>query len=147
MWFLTSFTWHYVHLKNYWLWKHHTFKEMTPTFVFDWDTVNIRKHHLRDVLKEVVQKYINHLKLRKTSTESIKAILGEIHFIKLCIIIHIFTKMIYCTCICSFSTFFLNTSDWLLPTITVICPLFWKLFNMKNNAFNINLFPMAIRLS
>ena len=55
-------------------------------FVFDWDTVNIRKHHLRDVLKEVLQKYINHLKLRKTSSESFKAILGEIHFTKICVI-------------------------------------------------------------
>ena len=91
-------------------------------FVFDWDTVNIRKHHLRDVLKEVLQKYINHLKLKKISTHSIKAILGEIHTTKICVIIHIFTKMFSCMWVYSFSSFFLNTSAWLLPTITIIFP-------------------------
>ena len=34
-------------------------------------------------------------------------------------------------CICSFSTFFLNTSEWLLPTITVIFPLLWIFFGKK----------------
>ena len=34
-------------------------------------------------------------------------------------------------CICSFSTFFLNTSEWLLPMITVIFPLFWIFFGKK----------------
>ena len=89
-------------------------------FVFDWDIVNIRKHHLRDVLKEVLQKYINHLKLKKISTQSIKAILGEIHITKICVIIHIFTKMFSCMCVYSFSSVFLNTSAWLLLTITII---------------------------
>ena len=36
-----------------------------------------------------------------------------------------------CMCICSFSTFFLNTSEWLLPMITVIFPLFWIFFGKK----------------
>ena len=67
------------------------------------------KHHLRDVLKKVLQKYINHIKLRKTLPESIKAILVEVHFTRSCIIFHIFTKMIsFAMCICSFSTFFLH---------------------------------------
>ena len=63
-------------------------------FLFYFDTANIQKHRLKDVLEKVLKKYINYLKLRKTSTESIKAILGEIHFTKICIIIHIFAKMI-----------------------------------------------------
>ena len=86
---------------------------------------------MRDVLKKVLQKYINHLELRKTSTESIKAILGENHFTKICLIIHIFTEMISFACapaviLLFFS--FLDTSEWLLPTITVIFLLFPAFF-------------------
>ena len=36
-----------------------------------------------------------------------------------------------CMFICSFSTFLLNTSEWLLPTITVIFPLFWAFYVKK----------------
>ena len=36
-------------------------------------------------------------------------------------------------CICSFSTFFLNTSKWLLPTITVIFSLHYSRWNMSNH--------------
>ena len=34
-------------------------------------------------------------------------------------------------CICSFSTFFLNTSEWLFPIVTVIFPLLWIFFEKK----------------
>ena len=88
---------------------------------------------MRDVLKKVLQKYINHLELRKTSTESIKAILGENHFTKICLIIHIFTEMIsfafaYSPAVILLFFSFLDTSEWLLPTITVIFLLFWTFF-------------------
>ena len=59
----------------------------------------------------------------------------------------IFTKMI--SFACAFAVFlllFLNTSEWLLPTITVIFPLSWIFFEKKQR-FNINLLLMIKRLS
>ena len=48
---------------------------------------------------------------------------------------------------CAFAVillFFLNTYEWLLPTITVIFPLFWPFFEKKKkNALNINLVLMT----
>ena len=52
-------------------------------FVFCWDTVNIQKDHLKDVLKKsTAEIHQPTCKLKKTLTESIKAILWEIHFTK-----------------------------------------------------------------
>ena len=117
------------------------------------DTVHIWKHHLSDVLEKVLEECINHLKLRKTSTESIKAKLGGVHFTK--IIIYIFTKMI--SFACAFAVillFLLKISEWLLPTITVITVItvsqsfhYIGLFSEKASVFNINLFPMAKTLA
>ena len=91
--------------------------------------------------------------MRKTSTESIKAKLGGVHFTK--IIIYIFTKMI--SFACAFAVillFFLKISEWLLPTITVITVIivsqsfhYIGLFSKKASVLNINLFPMAKTLA
>ena len=68
------------------------------------------------------------------------AVLGEIQFTKDFLIIPIFTKMISFGCAFAVFLLFLNTSEWLLLTITVIFPL------KKKQCFNINLFVMAMRL-
>ena len=66
-------------------------------FVLYWYTINIRS-----IIWEMFWK--NTLKVYKPSctvkilTESIKAMIGEVHFAKSCIIIYIFTKMISFAC-------------------------------------------------
>ena len=49
-------------------------------------------------------------------------------------------------CICNFSTFFLNTSEWLLPTITVIFPLFWIFFGKKKTTLQGNGYNALVNL-
>ena len=73
------------------------------------------------------------------------AVLGEIQFTKDFFIIHIFTKKISFACAFAVFLLFLNPSEWLLLTVTVIFPLFWIFFE-KKQCFNINLFVMAMRL-
>ena len=65
------------------------------------------------------------------------AVLGEIQFTKDFLIIPIFTKMISFGCAFAVFLLFLNTSEWLLLTITVIFPLFWIFFEKKNNALTL----------
>ena len=83
-------------------------------FIFYWDTINIRKHHL----KKLLQKYSKHLKLRKTLTCPSKIYLEKFILQNLYYNSDLYWTYFLCICIYSFSTFFLNTSVWLLPSIS-----------------------------